>query len=116
MFTWNFQLISKARLSDTLNQLKLNVSNGDILIRIHTASHRPDEAVELAQFLTKLVPGVKVFGTSTSAIIINGRLMPNQCLISITQMNRGHIRTALLPVSEAGNVIEPKKLCKNVKQ
>ena len=96
MFTWNFQLISKARLADTFDQLKLDVSRGDILIRIHTASHRPDEAVELAKYIVKLVPGAHIFGTSTSAIIMNGKLIPNQCLISITQMSKGSIRTELL--------------------
>ena len=96
MFTWNFQLISKARLADTFDQLKLDVSRGYILIRIHTASHRPDEAVELAKYIVKLVPGAHIFGTSTSAIIMNGKLIPNQCLISITQMSKGSIRTELL--------------------
>ena len=42
MFTWNFQFISRSRLIDTFNQLKLDPANGDILIRIHTAAHYAD--------------------------------------------------------------------------
>ena len=51
MFTWNFQYISKARLSSTLKQLNLSAEQGDILIRIHTAIHLADEAVDLARFV-----------------------------------------------------------------
>ena len=116
MFTWNFQFISKARLVDTFDQLKLDVSGGDILIRIHTASHRPEEAVELAKYIVKLVPGAHIFGTSTSAIIMNGKLIPNQCLISVTQMNRGSIRTELLSTyNESGEEpLSPEALCAGV--
>ena len=55
MFTWNFLLVSKSRLIDTFKQLSLDSSNGDILIRIHTAAHYADEAVELAKFLKEQV-------------------------------------------------------------
>ena len=49
MFTWNFQYISKKRLSETFRQLMLNPQKGDILIRIHTAIHLEEEAVDLAK-------------------------------------------------------------------
>ena len=74
MFTWNLQYISKTRLSDTLNQLMLNSRKGDIIIRIHTAIHLAEEAVELAAFIKNIIPRAHIFGTSTSAIILGGRL------------------------------------------
>ena len=86
MFTWNFQYMSKARLADTLNQLMLNSGPGDILVRIHTSIHQPDEAVELARFIKKQVPRAQIFGTTTSAVINWGRIVQNQCIISISQM------------------------------
>ena len=62
MFTWNFQYISKARLAETLNQLMINSEKGDVLIRIHTAIHLEDEAVELARFIfSEQVPSRSFF-------------------------------------------------------
>ncbi|SNU09358.1 EAL domain, c-di-GMP-specific phosphodiesterase class I (or its enzymatically inactive variant) [Lachnospiraceae bacterium] len=117
MFTWNFQLISKARLAETLGQLKLDTSRGDVLVRIHTASHLPDEAVDLAQYIKRIIPGARIFGTSTSAIILNGKLIPNQCLISVTQMSTGSIRTARLSNYdvEKGETVAADKLTSDVK-
>ena len=117
MFTWNFQHISKSRLVDTFGQLKLDQAGGDVLCRIHTATHRPEEAVDLARYIKELVPDVKIFGTSTSAIISNGKLIPDQCIISITQMNNGHINTARFSTfnEETNEFISPDALCQKVK-
>lgn len=116
MFTWNFRLVSKARLIDTFNQLKLDSRNGDILIRIHTAEHTPEEAVQLADFLKELVPGAKIFGTSTSAIIIDGKIIKNQCLISVTQISRGSIDTALIPAFDSSdNPLLAREICNNIR-
>ena len=76
MFTWNFQYISKSRLSETLNQLNLNTYSGDIFIRIHTALHLPEEAVDLAQFIKRIVPKAQIVG-----------------------LFRGHFRRSLCPES-----------------
>ena len=117
MFTWNFQYISKTRLAEAFGQLLLDSGKGDILIRIHTAIHTEDEAVDLARFISKLVPGAHIFGTSTSAVIGWGKLVPNQCVISVTQMSEGHIRTAMLPTYDYENdmPVRPDVLCKRVK-
>ena len=116
MFTWNFQYVSKARLAEAFDQLMLDPAKGDILIRIHTAIHLEEEAVDLAKYIARLVPKAHIFGTSTSAIISWGKLIQNQCVISVTQMSRGSIRTALLPTFlEDGMPIPPDDLCENVK-
>ena len=75
MLTWNFQYISKKRLAIAFDQLMLRPENGDILVRIHTAIHTESEAVELAKFISALVPGAHIFGTSTSAVINGGKLL-----------------------------------------
>ncbi|MBE6868851.1 MAG: EAL domain-containing protein [Ruminococcus albus] len=116
MFTWNFRYASKARLADTFQQLKLDPKNGDILIRIHTAIHLEDEAVELARYISQLIPEAHIFGTSTSATICWGKLIQNQCIISVTQMSKGTVRTAMLPTfEENGLPVTSDKLCKSVK-
>ena len=107
MFTWNFQFISKSRLAEAFGQLKLDASKGDILIRIHTAIHLEDEAVDLARFIAELIPGAHIFGTSTSAVIFGGKLLPNQCVISVTQMSDGHIRSVMLPAFDENGIPVP---------
>lgn len=117
MFTWNFKHISKSRLADTFSQLKLEQSGGDVLCRIHTATHLPEEAVELARYIKELVPDAKIFGTSTSAVILNGKLLPDQCIISISQMKSGHINTARFSTidKETNEYITPDEMCQKVK-
>ena len=100
MFTWNYQYISKARLESALKQLMLQTEKGDILIRIHTAIHLEDEAVELARFIKTIVPAAKIVGTSTSAVISRGKLLMNQCIISVTQMDGGHVQTTIIPTRD----------------
>ena len=116
MFTWNFQYISKNRLAEAFQQLMLNPEKGDVLVRIHTAIHLEEEAVDLARYITKLCPGARIFGTSTSAVIGWGKLVANQCLISVTQMKGGRIRTALLPTFDANDLPVPSdELCLRVR-
>ena len=117
MFTWNFQYVSKARLADIFGQLMLNMQRGDILIRIHTAVHREEEAVELAKFVKSLVPRAHIFGTSASAVINAGKLDPNQCVISVTQMDEGRVQSALLSTLDEVTKapMAPECLCEKIK-
>lgn len=117
MFTWNFQYVSRARLAETFNQLSLNSQRGDILIRIHTAIHSEEEAVELAAFIKEQVPGAHIFGTSTSAIIQDGKVIPGQCVISVTQMTHGSIYTAILPTFDKNDDPLPvERLCMDMRE
>ena len=97
MFTWNFQYISRARLSSTLKQLNLSAEQGDILIRIHTAIHLADEAVELARFVKELVPQAVIFGTSCSAIVNKGYYASNRCVISVSTMSDAKVHSEMIP-------------------
>ena len=87
MFSWNLQYISKTRLADALRQLMIDSEKGDILVRIHTAIHTADESVDLAAFIKSIVPSAHIIGTSTPAVIHEGKLHLDQCLISVTQMS-----------------------------
>ena len=112
MFTWNFQYVSKARLEKAFSQLMLDSKKGDILIRIHTAIHLEEEAVDLARFIANIVPGAHIFGTSTSSVICWGKLLQNQCVVSVTQMKKGRIKTALIPTFEGFDTpVPPDVLC-----
>lgn len=116
MFTWNFQYISKDKLAGTLNQLMLDSDKGDILIRIHTAIHTGDEAVDMARFIKSIVPDAHIFGTSTSAVINAGKLYFDQCVISVTQMSEGRVSSVLLPLQDRkGKTRDTDSLCADVK-
>ncbi len=117
MYTWNFQYVSKARLAETLSQFMLGEQKGDVLVRIHTSIHLEEEAVDLARTIKELVPRAQIFGTSTSAVICKGRLTPNQCIISVTKMKNGSVRSVLQPTfdSDTGRPMSPDEVCMNVK-
>lgn len=118
MFTWNYQYISKAILEKTFEQTMLAKDGGDVLVRIHTAIHLEDEAVELARFIKSLVPTAKIIGTSTSAVINRGKLAMNQCVISVTQMNSATVRTLILPTvdEKSGLPLSVDSVCSCAKQ
>ena len=118
MFTWNFQYISRSRLSEVFDQLTLDPQKGDILIRIHTAIHFGDEAVELAHFIKEKVPQAHIFGTSTSGVINMGHLANNQCIISVTQMEHGSINTKLISTldDELKKSVSPENLFSKISE
>ena len=60
MFTWNIQFVSRKRLEDTLAQLMVS-EGGDrnILVRIHTAIHTAEEAVDLAASVKRMIPNAQ---------------------------------------------------------
>nr|AHF25603.1 diguanylate cyclase/phosphodiesterase [uncultured bacterium Contigcl_23] len=106
--------VSRKRLGDTLNQLMVSdEEGGDVLIRIHTAIHTPEEAVALAAFIKGIIPNAHILGTSTSAIIREGKLIHDQCVISITQMDEGNVRAARIPLKGAGSgsAVPARELC-----
>lgn len=113
MFTWSFQYISRARLETTLSRMTREPDEGDILIRIHTAIHLGEEAVELARFIKSIIPEAKIIGTSTSAVINAGKLSLDQCIISVTQTQGASIRTMMLPTSDekTGEPLSADNVC-----
>ncbi|MBO4338188.1 MAG: EAL domain-containing protein [Lachnospiraceae bacterium] len=116
MFTWNLQYVSKIRLSETIKQLMPDPGKGDILVRIHTAIHTPDDAVELAAFVKNALPTAHILGTSTSAVLFGGRMLPDQCIISITQMSEGSIKTLMRPLKDDGDdMIPAEEMCLRLK-
>ncbi len=118
MFTWNFQYISKARLSNTLKQLNLSAEQGDTLIRIHTAIHSSDEAVDLARFVKELVPNAVIFGTSCSAVVNKGGYALNRCVISVSTMAEATVRSEMIPIMDeySGTPLPVDMLCGQIKK
>ena len=118
MFTWNPMFISQKRLEDTVNQMMIGDEEGkDVLVRIHTAIHTADEAVELAALIKRLIPNARILGTSTSAVINGGKLIHDQCVISVTQLDEGSVISARIPLRDAGGSAVPAEvLCGKVSE
>lgn len=118
MFTWNFQYISKARLSSTLKQLNLSAEQGDILIRIHTAIHLADEAVDLARFVKELVPKAVIFGSSCMAVVNKGNYALNRCIISVSTFSEATVCSDLIPIMDeyTGTALPIDMLCGQIKK
>ena len=113
MFTWNFQYVSRGKLAETLNQIRINDEKGDVLIRIHTAIHKKDEAVELARFIKHIVPKAKIIGSSTSGVIYQGKIYRNQCIVSVTQSDNAKFQSAMIPFTDKENkgILSGEELC-----
>ena len=117
MFTWNFQFISKGKLAELIDQLMLHAQPQDVLVRIHTSIHTPEEAVELAGFIKAKIPHAHILGTSTTAAICAGKLYANQCIVSLTQMTGGTVKTSRLPLFDKDGIpASPSDLCNTVKE
>ncbi|MBP5494389.1 MAG: EAL domain-containing protein [Lachnospiraceae bacterium] len=114
MFTWNFQYVSRVKLAETLNQIRINDEKGDVLVRIHTAIHQKDEAVDLARFIKHIVPKAKIIGTSTSGVIYQGKIYRNQCIVSVTQSDNAKFQSAMIPFIDKENkgMLSGVELCK----
>lgn len=84
-----------------------------ILIRIHTAMHTAKEAVALAAFIKGILPNAQILGTSASAVLCEEKLIHDQCVISVTQMDEGSVLAARLPLAEAGSArpVPAETLC-----
>ena len=112
MFTWNFQYVSRVKLAETLGQIRVNDEKGDILVRIHTAIHHKDEAVDLARFIKHIVPRAKIIGTSTSGVIYQGKIYRNQCIVSVTQADGAKIDSAMIPFTDNSGMLSGEALCR----
>lgn len=115
MRTYNFLFTTKKCLETSLKSLDYSKASG-ILIRIHTCIHNNDSAVDLAKFIKQTVPKAEIFGTSCSSIIYHGKVMPDQCLISVTMLETGSVHTCLIPVFENYDYINSEILCSEVKK
>lgn len=72
--------------------------NREYLIRIHTCIHEIEDIPALVGTIKKFLPNSKIVGCSTSAVILNGKIIPDKCLITITEFANAYCRTCLVPV------------------
>lgn len=62
------------------------------LVCIHTSIHTPKDAVAIAAHIAKLLPDAKIVGTSAEAVIQNGTIYDDRCLIIFTKFYQTDIQ------------------------
>ena len=87
MKTYNLLYSSESQFEEFLYSNFIEF-NREYLIRIHTCIHYPEDIIELVNMIKKFLPNSKIIGSSTSAVILNGKIIPKKCLISITEFNQ----------------------------
>lgn len=73
----------------------------EYLIKIHTCVHNKDNIMPLVKTILSYLPASKIIGCSTSGIILNGEIVADCCLVSITEFNSANIRTGIIGLSDA---------------
>ncbi|MCM1530017.1 MAG: EAL domain-containing protein [Alistipes sp.] len=72
----------------------------EYLIRIHTCIHNIGSIMPFAKRISALFPKSKIIGSSTSGVIIDGRIRTDCCMLSFTQFQLARLKTCLLPLSD----------------
>jgi len=72
----------------------------EYLVRIHTGIHDSENIKELLKTVKKLLPYSHIAGCSNSAVILNGRILREKCLVSITEFADASVKTCLVPMSD----------------
>lgn len=100
MKTYNLLYNSESQFEEFLYSNSIEFSK-EYLIRVHTCIHYAEDISDFVSMIRKFLPNSKIIGCSTSAVILNGKIMPGKCLISITELNNASVRTCLVPVKNA---------------
>lgn len=96
MQTYNLLYSSESQFEEFLYSNSIEFSK-EYLIRIHTCIHYAEDIPDLIGMIRRFLPNSKIIGCSTSAVILNGKIIPNKCLISITELNKASVRTCIIP-------------------
>lgn len=73
--------------TETLKKFFAKIEVGDtqqVLVRIHSAIHTKEEMGELVGCIKELQPGAHITGCSAMQVIMEGKLIPDTCLVSVS--------------------------------
>lgn len=112
----NFIYSSEKQLRNLIaaNNLK---PEKEYLIRIHTCTHHADTIMPFVNRILAYLPKAKIIGSSTCAVIYEGKLIPDCCLISITCFQNASVHTNLTLLSDVdGTDITGEVLAETVRK
>ena len=72
----------------------------EYLIRIHTCIHNYDNIMPFVKNIHSYLPKSKIIGCSTSAAIVNGKILTDCCMVAITEFQNTSVCTFLSELSD----------------
>lgn len=98
-------------LNDVIKQKQL-IKEAHLLIRVHSSAHTMDSIAPLLHHLHTELPDAQIIGESNSAVIYEGKLIKNHCLISFTTVEDAQITSAFFSTKNK----TPQTLAEEVKE
>ena len=96
----NFIYSSENHFRDLVTANNLNPEK-EYLIRIHTCIHNPQTIMPFVSRILSRLPKARIIGSSTCAVIYEGEIMENCCLVSITDFHDAAVNTFLMPLNDS---------------
>ncbi len=110
-------------LFDTLENFKNFVEgvglpkDKELLVRIHSTLHDMKEIQTLASQVKELLPRAVIAGCSSSMVICEGKILPDTCLVSITELEHSGLRFGMFSCSTPdGKEKNGEELCREVSE
>lgn len=99
MKTIGFIYSSEQQLEELIKANELSAES-EYLIKIHTCIHNLTSVLPFINIILSYFPNAKIIGSSTSGVIIEGKIMTNCCLVSITEFQNASVKTILTDLSD----------------
>lgn len=98
-------------LNDLIQQEQLK-DEENLLVRLHTSIHTMDSIKPLLHYLHEALPQAQIIGSSNGAVIYEGSILEEQCLISFTKVDGIQIEAKLFDTFQK----QPNVLAQEVKE
>ncbi len=99
MKTFNIRFRSDEKLRDFIYEKEIIDSN-DILIQVFSHQKEPKEIGKITTILNELLPSSTIIGTTTDGEIIDGRILTEDIVISITIFDSSYLKSTILKFKE----------------
>lgn len=95
MKVYNHLYKNKQKFDIFLNGTGIDRSK-QALIRIHSAIHSSEEMKALSAEIGELLPNAKIIGCSTPGVILDGKIITDSCLVSITTFDKCEVDSVFI--------------------
>ncbi|WP_432651122.1 EAL domain-containing protein [Huintestinicola sp.] len=110
MKVYNHLYHNKQKFDIFLNGTGIDRSK-QALIRIHSSVHTAEEMSNLAGEISKLLPNARIIGCSTPGVILDGKIISDACLVSITLFDKCEVESLFIDKSK-----NDKQLCADISE
>lgn len=94
----NFIYSSDQRFEELLKANELSTEK-EYLVRIHTCVHSFNTIMPFVNKILSYLPNSKIIGSSTSGVILKGKIMTDCCMVSITDFQNASVKTFITDLS-----------------